>query len=158
MATPELMAYHDTEYGFPVGDDAALFERLVLEMFQAGLSWRTILAKRPAFFSAFRGFIPARVAAFGSRDLARLLDDRGIVRNRRKIEAAIHNARVVCTLIETHGSLVRFVRTLPLDDRTATVKTMRATFQFMGPLVVEEFLMSTGFWPVRHEPSCFLAG
>src|SRR5690349_6532014 len=92
---PLYVAYHDDEWGRPVGDDVRLYEKLVLEGFQSGLSWLTILRKRESFRRAFRDFDPARVARFGARDVARLLADAGIVRHRGKIEAAIQNARAV---------------------------------------------------------------
>ncbi len=95
--------YHDREYGFPLRGDAELFERLVLEINQAGLSWLTILMKREAFRRAYRGFDPEVVARFGARDRARLLADAGIIRNRLKVEAAIANARTVLGLRESHG-------------------------------------------------------
>jgi DNA-3-methyladenine glycosylase I len=105
---PEYVAYHDDEWGRPVVEDDLLFERLTLEAFQSGLSWLTILRKRPAFRVAFAGFgIPA-VAAFGDADLARLMGDAGIVRNRLKIEAAIANARAALPVIAEHGSLAAF--------------------------------------------------
>ena len=106
---PEYLAYHDHEWGRPVLDDDRLFERLTLEAFQSGLSWLTILRKRPAFRAAFASFDIAAVAAFGEADKARLLADAGIVRNRRKIEAAIANARAAVLVIEEHGSLAAFV-------------------------------------------------
>ncbi|HWP34443.1 MAG TPA: DNA-3-methyladenine glycosylase I [Thermodesulfobacteriota bacterium] len=109
VATPELLAYHDTEWGFPVADDRRLFEKLCLEGFQSGLSWRTILAKRENFRSAFHGFDFDRLARFTERDVARLLGDDGIVRNRRKIEAVVHNARRARELVRREGSLAAFV-------------------------------------------------
>jgi DNA-3-methyladenine glycosylase I len=105
---PEYAAYHDDEWGRPVLDDDRLFERLTLEAFQSGLSWLTILRKRPAFRAAFAGFDIAAVAAFDEADAARLLADAGIVRNRLKIEAAIANARVALPVIEEHGSLAAY--------------------------------------------------
>ena len=105
---PEYVAYHDEEWGRPVLDDDRLFERLTLESFQSGLSWLTVLRKRPAFRAAFAGFDVAAVAAFGEADVARLLADAGIVRNRLKIEAAIANARASLPVIEAHGSLAAF--------------------------------------------------
>src|SRR5579871_826266 len=96
--------YHDTEYGFPAEAESVLFERLVLEINQAGLSWLTVLQKRPAFRNAFAGFDVDRVAAFGEADVARLLGDAGIVRNRQKIEAVIANARRIRELRASHGS------------------------------------------------------
>jgi DNA-3-methyladenine glycosylase I len=152
----DLRRYHDEEYGRGVTHDRAYFERLVLEIFQAGLSWRTILAKRSNFQKAFAGFDFAKVARFKDPDKARLLSDRGIVRNRRKIDAVVENAARFARLVDRHGSFHAFIGTLPLDDRPATVKAFRANFLFMGPTIVEEFLMSTGHWPVSHEPHCFL--
>ncbi|MGE0807514.1 MAG: DNA-3-methyladenine glycosylase I, partial [Burkholderiaceae bacterium] len=108
-ATPQYLAYHDNEWGFPVDDDRRLFEKLSLEGFQAGLSWRTILDKRDNFRAAFENFEIDRVARFGERDVRRLLADEGIVRHRGKIEAVIHNARCARELIDEHGSLAAYV-------------------------------------------------
>ena len=105
---PEYVAYHDEEWGRPVLTDDGLFERLTLEAFQSGLSWLTILRKRPAFRAAFAGFDVAAVAAFGDADRERLMADAGIVRNRLKIEAALANARAALPVIEEHGSLAAF--------------------------------------------------
>jgi DNA-3-methyladenine glycosylase I len=98
LSTPDYLAYHDDEWGRPVRGDAALYERITLEAFQSGLSWLTILRKRPAFRAAFAGFTPEAVAAYGPVDVARLLGDAGIVRNRAKIEAAVANAAAVVAL------------------------------------------------------------
>ena len=98
VAAPDFLAYHDTEWGFPVADDRRLFEKLSLEAFQSGLSWRTILAKRENFRAAFDGFDFSKVARYGDKDVARLLNDAGIVRHRGKIEAAINNARALADL------------------------------------------------------------
>jgi DNA-3-methyladenine glycosylase I len=103
LSAPEYLAYHDDEWGRPVHGDAALFERLTLEAFQSGLSWLTILRKRPAFRSAFAGFDPVAVAAFGAADRGRLLTDAGIVRNAAKIDATLANARAVVALWEQDG-------------------------------------------------------
>jgi DNA-3-methyladenine glycosylase I len=157
QATPELRKYHDQEYGFPVKQPQACFERLVLEMFQAGLSWRTILAKRQAFRRAFANFSPKKVAAFTSRDIQRLLADRNIIRNRLKIKAAVKNASAFLKLSGRPGGFGAFMRSLPLHDPDATLRAFRLQFDFMGPKIVEEFLRSTGYWPVSHEPGCFLA-
>ncbi len=108
-ATPEYVAYHDTEWGFPVVDDRRLFEKLSLEGFQSGLSWRTILAKRDNFRAAFREFDFDRVARFGARDVKRLLADAGIVRHRGKIEAVINNAQRARELVKREGSLAAFI-------------------------------------------------
>jgi DNA-3-methyladenine glycosylase I len=108
-SAPEYRSYHDTEWGFPVADDVRLFEKLSLEGFQAGLSWLTILRKRPAFRRAFAGFEFERIARFGERDVARLLADAGIVRHRGKIDAVINNARRAVELVQAEGSLAAYV-------------------------------------------------
>jgi len=107
-ASPAYRAYHDSEWGFPVGDDRRLFEKLCLEGFQSGLSWLTILNKREAFRKAFAGFDAKLIARFGERDVARLLGDAGIVRHRGKIESTINNARRVLELREEFGSLAAY--------------------------------------------------
>jgi DNA-3-methyladenine glycosylase I len=142
--------YHDTEYGFPVRDDHVLFERLALEINQAGLSWLTVLKKRAAFNAAFVGFDIDAVAAFGEADRERLLQDAAIIRNRLKVDAVIENARRLVAIRETHGSFAAWLdahhpRTLP-----EWVKLFRATFRFMGGEIVGEFLMSTGYLPGAH--------
>lgn len=108
VSAPEFPAYHDTEWGFPVVDDVRLFEKVSLEGFQSGLSWRTILVKRPAFRAAFSGFTLETVAAYDERDVARLLADAGIVRHRGKIEAVINNAGRAIELVEERGSLAAY--------------------------------------------------
>src|SRR4030065_1620718 len=109
VAAPEFLAYPDTEWGFPVSDDHRLFEKLSLECFQSGLSWRTILAKRENFRAAFHDFDFDRIARFTRRDVDRLLKDKGIVRHPRKIEAVITNAQRAQELVEREGSLAAFV-------------------------------------------------
>lgn len=146
--------YHEHEYGFPVTDDDALFERLVLEINQAGLSWLTVLKKRAAFRQAFDDFVIAKVAAYGEDDKARLLSDAGIIRNRLKIEATIHNAQVIETLSQRHGSFKAWLdqhHPLALAD---WVKLFKRTFRFTGPEIVNEFLMSTGYLPGAHHDAC----
>src|SRR6187551_1666208 len=108
-AAPEFLDYHDTEWGFPVADDRRLFEKLSLEGFQSGLSWRTILAKRENFRAAFCGFDFDRIARFTARDVARLLKDEGIVRHRGKIEAVVNNARRAREIVKREGSLAKFI-------------------------------------------------
>jgi DNA-3-methyladenine glycosylase I len=156
QASPELQRYHDLEYGFPVKHNRAYFERLILELFQAGLSWRTILAKRQAFRRAFAGFSARRVAAFTAQDVQRLIHDASIIRNRLKIRAAIANAANFLRVSRRPGGFKAFLNTLPLQDARATVAQFKKHYVFMGPKIVEEFLMSTGHWPVRHERACFL--
>jgi DNA-3-methyladenine glycosylase I len=146
--------YHDSEYGFPTGDERMLFERLVLEINQAGLSWLTILNKREAFRAAFAGFEVDRVAAFGADDISRLLGDPGIVRNRLKVEAAIQNAQRIQALRRSHGSFAGWLdahHPRPLDDWT---RLFRRTFRFTGGQIVGEFLMSIGYLPGAHEADC----
>lgn len=146
--------YHDHEYGFPVEEDDALFERLVLEINQAGLSWLTVLKKRAAFRAAFDDFAIARVAAYGERERERLLSDAGIIRNRLKIDAAIHNAAVIQTLQGEYGSFKRWLDSQhpqPLED---WVRLFKRTFRFTGREIVNEFLMSTGYLPGAHRDDC----
>lgn len=146
--------YHDNEYGFPVSDDKILFERLVLEINQAGLSWLTILKKRQGFFSAFDGFDPACVASYGEADRARLLSDASIIRNRLKVNAAIENAKTICDLQNSHGSFANWIAEQhPLTKRD-WVKLFKKTFLFTGGEITGEFLMSTGYLPGAHHPDC----
>jgi DNA-3-methyladenine glycosylase I len=162
-STPDYLAYHDTEWGFPVADDVRLFEKLSLEGFQAGLSWLTILRKREAFRRAFAGFDFGRIARFGERDVNRLLNDAGIVRHRGKIEAVINNARRAVELVEQEGSLAAYVwrfepppRTKPLDraalaeraltpESTALAKELKQRgWRFVGPTTVYAFMQAMG--------------
>lgn len=146
--------HHDEEYGRPVERDDVLLERIALEINQAGLSWLLVLKKRPALFAAFHGFDPERVAAYGEADVARLLADKGIIRNRRKIEAVIENARRLLSIRDDYGGLKAWLdahHPLRLED---WVELMRRTFVFMGPEVVNEFLMSTGYLPGAHDADC----
>ncbi len=146
--------YHDTEYGFPVASDDALFERLVLEINQAGLSWLTILRKRSAFRSAFDGFDIARVAAYGEAERARLLSDAAIIRNRLKVDAAIEYARRIVDLGRAHGSFARWLDANHPLSKDDWVKLFKKTFKFTGGEITGEFLMSTGYLPGAHEPGC----
>ena len=146
--------YHDTEYGFPNRDDRALFERLVLEINQAGLSWLTILKKRAAFQAAYAGFDIDRVAAFGPDDEARLLADAGIIRNRLKVAAAIENARRLQRIRAEHGGFAQWLDAHHPRDKPAWVKLFGQTFRFTGGEIVGEFLMSLGYLPGAHEPDC----
>jgi DNA-3-methyladenine glycosylase I len=146
--------YHDREYGFPLRDDARLFERLVLEINQAGLSWGTILAKRANFLRAYDGFDVDRVAGYGRRDRARLLADAGIIRNRLKVDAAIENARRLQAIRAEHGSFRRWLDAHHPRDKAAWVRLFKATFRFTGGEITGEFLMSTGYLPGAHARSC----
>ena len=151
---PLHASYHDREYGFPVRSDAQLFERLVLEINQAGLSWLTILQKRANFRTAFAGFDPQTVAAYGARDRKRLLADAGIIRNRLKVDAAIHNAQRILELRAEYGSFKRWLEAHHPLARPAWVKLFRQTFRFTGGEITGEFLVSTGYLRGAHVPSC----
>ena len=157
--------YHDTEYGFPLREDAALFERLMLEINQAGLSWLTILKKKEAFRRAYAGFDPERVARYGARDRKRLLADAGIIRNRLKVEAAIANAKRILELRESHGSFAGWLDAMTQGRKDAKgavrrrtkeewVRLFKETFRFTGGEIVGEFLVSTGYLPGAHRKSC----
>jgi DNA-3-methyladenine glycosylase I len=162
-STPDYRVYHDSEWGFPVSDDVTLFEKLTLEGFQAGLSWLTILRKREDFRRAFKGFDFHRVASFGARDIARLMDDSSIVRNRLKIEASVNNAQRAVELVEAEGSLAAYVwrfepaeRKHPLDrgalgelsltpESKALAKDLkRRGWRFVGPTTVYAFMQAMG--------------
>jgi DNA-3-methyladenine glycosylase I len=162
-SAPEYVGYHDDEWGFPVADDVRLFEKLSLEGFQSGLSWLTILRKREGFRRAFAGFDFERIARFGTRDVARLLADPAIVRNRAKIEAVINNARRTIELVEHEGSMARYVwrfepqpraRLLDRDALRALAQTAeskslardlkRRGFRFVGPTTVYAFMQAMG--------------
>jgi len=158
LSTPDYLAYHDDEWGRPIRDDARMFERLCLEAFQSGLSWLTILRKRENFRAAFRGFDPAAVAAFGPDDVARLLADAGIVRNRAKIEAAIANARATLKLPDGLAALVwQYVEAagpapVTLADVPASTPAAKALsvnlrkhgFRFTGPVTAYATMQACG--------------
>ena len=146
--------YHDQEYGFPVTCDRALFERLTLEINQAGLSWLTMLKKRATFRAAFDGFEIERVAGYGEAERARLLADAGIIRNRRKIDAVIENARRLAALRAESGSFAAWIAAHHPRSKAEWLKLFRARFVFMGGEVVGEFLMSIGYLPGAHQPDC----
>jgi DNA-3-methyladenine glycosylase I len=146
--------YHETEYGFPSRDDRVLFERLVLEINQAGLSWLTILMKRAAFNEAFAGFDIDRVAGFGARDRRRLMADARIIRNRLKIDAAIDNARRLQEIRNSHGSFAAWLDAHHPLPKAEWVKLFKNTFRFTGGEIVGEFLMSLGYLPGAHREWC----
>ena len=146
--------YHDNEYGFPVIHERGLFERLVLEINQAGLAWSTILRKRPGFTRAFEGFDIDTIAAYDEDDIGRLLADRGIIRNHRKIEAAIENARRIRGMRASHGGFHAWLEAHHPLSHPEWTRLFRQTFVFTGPLIVEEFLMSTGWLPGAHSDDC----
>jgi len=158
-AAPEFFAYHDREWGFPVGDDRRLFEKLCLEGFQSGLSWRTILAKRENFRAAFKDFDVDKVARFTARDVERLLKDAGIIRHRGKIEAAINNARRAQEVVAQEGSLAAFLWRYEPDPKTLGKPQTASTspesvalskelkkrgWKFVGPTTVYAFMQAMG--------------
>lgn len=158
-ATPELLRYHDNEWGFPADEDRRLFEKLSLEGFQSGLSWRTILAKRDNFRVAFHDFDFDRIARFTKRDVERLLKDEGIVRHRGKIEAVINNAKRARELVARDGSLAAFVWGYEPDPgRLAAPQTVSTSpesvalskdlkkqgWKFVGPTTVYAFMQAMG--------------
>ena len=146
--------YHDNEYGFPLRDDGALFERLVLEINQAGLSWLTILKKRGNFRAAYDGFDVERVAGYGCGEKARLLRDAGIIRNRLKIDAAVANERRIAALRTAHGSFAAWLDAHHPRGKEAWVALFKKSFRFTGGEITGEFLVSTGYLPGAHVPSC----
>lgn len=146
--------YHDDEYGFPIEDDNGLFERLVLEINQAGLSWLTILKKRDGFRQAYDGFVIERVAAYGEADRARLLADPAIIRNRLKVDAAIHNAGRLLEIRTSHGTFSSWLDSHHPLGKAEWVKLFKQTFRFTGGEITGEFLMSTGYLPGAHHPAC----
>jgi DNA-3-methyladenine glycosylase I len=158
-AAPEFFKYHDEEWGFPVDDDRRLFEKLCLESFQSGLSWRTILSKRENFRKAFKNFDYKKVALFKEKDIERLLKDAGIVRHRGKIEAVINNAQRARELSQEEGSLAAFFWKFEVDPKTAappqTVSTCpeslalskdlkKMGWKFVGPTTVYAFMQAMG--------------
>ena len=174
-SVPEFGPYHDTEWGFPVDDDVRLFEKMSLESFQSGLSWRTILNKREAFRRAFVGFDPVQVSGFGARDVERLMQDASIVRNRKKVEAVIHNASVVQAIQHGHGSLAAFVWRFEPDpsarpeeltweilkgightpESKALAKALKKEgWRFFGPTTAYAFMQAMGMVN-DHVSGCF---
>lgn len=158
-SAPEFFAYHDAEWGFPVGDDIRLFEKLCLESFQSGLSWRTILAKRENFRAAFDGFDFRKVATYDDTDVARLLGDAGIVRHRGKITAVINNAARCCDLVAAEGSLAAYVWRFEPDPASLAIPQSASTseasvalskdlkkrgWRFVGPTTVYAFMQAMG--------------
>jgi DNA-3-methyladenine glycosylase I len=171
-AAPEFLGYHDTEWGFPVSDDHRLFEKLSLESFQSGLSWRTILAKRENFRAAFHDFDFDRIARFTERDLGRLLKDEGIVRHRGKIEAIINNARRAQEVVKREGSLAAFIwRYEPDAGQIAKPQTASTSsesvalskdlkkqgWKFVGPTTVYAFMQAMGLLN-DHVDDCVIRG
>ena len=170
---PLMISYHDEEWGVPVRDDRKLFEFLVLEGAQAGLSWRTVLGKREGYRRAFQGFDPERVARFGDKEVARLLSDPGIIRNRAKVESAVGNARLAIAVRDEFGSfgayLWRFVGNRPIVNRFRTMSELparsresdamsrelfRRGFRFVGPTICYSLMQAVGMVN-DHLVACF---
>ncbi len=146
--------YHDLYYGFPIHDDNELFCRLVLEINQAGLSWETILKKESTFRLAYHNFEINTVANYSEADVARLMGDSGIIRNRLKINAAIENARTIIGLQESHRSFRQWLEQQHPKTKDEWVKLFKQTFRFTGGEIVSEFLMSIGYLPGAHDENC----
>lgn len=146
--------YHDTQYGFPLKDDNLLFERLMLEINQAGLSWITILKKADNFHNAYHGFDIHKVAKYGEEDRLRLLADAGIIRNRLKVNAAIVNAQRILELKKEYGSFKGWLDSHHPQTLEGWVKLFKRNFVFTGGEIVNEFLMSTGYLPGAHAEDC----
>ena len=146
--------YHDTAYGFPIDNDDELFERLVLEINQAGLSWSTILNKQQNFKKAYHNFSIKKVAAYKEKDFERLMNDPGIIRNRLKINAAIENAKTLLKIQKEYGSFKKWIDHYHPKTKEEWVKIFKNTFRFTGGEIVNEFLMSTGYLPGAHIESC----
>jgi DNA-3-methyladenine glycosylase I len=147
-------SYHATEYGFPQRDETVLFERLCLEIFQAGLSWEIVLKRRPGIRAAFDGFDVDRIAAFGEADQARLLTDPRIIRNRLKVAAIIANARRVQALRASHGGFAFWLDAHDPLTKADWVKLFKKTFLFTGGEIVGSFLMSLDYLPGAHDADC----
>jgi len=146
--------YHDTEYGFPIDDDNLLFERLILEINQAGLSWITILKKAENFRQAYDGFDIETVAGYGEREVTRLLSDAGIIRNKLKVNAAIVNARRILEIQHEFGSFKRWLDESHPRSKEEWVRLFKKNFKFVGGEIVGEFLMSSGYLPGAHDEDC----
>lgn len=169
-SAPDFPHYHDMEWGFPVDDDKRLFEKLCLETFQSGLSWRTILTKRENFRLAFQQFDFHKVALFGEKEIAELLNNEGIIRNKRKILAVINNAKRALEMIEQEGSLAAFIWRFEPDENTLPPPETQTTcaesialskelkkrgWQFVGPTTMYAFMQSMGLIN-DHAENCFM--
>jgi DNA-3-methyladenine glycosylase I len=146
--------YHDRHYGFPIHDDNELFCRLILEINQAGLSWTTILKKQENFRKAYHQFDIKKVAAYQEKDVNRLMNNAGIIRNRLKIHAAIENAKIILQLQNASGSFKRWLEQHHPKTKDEWTKLFKKTFRFTGGEIVNEFLVSTGYLPGAHAESC----
>lgn len=150
--------YHDTQYGFPILEDDELFGRLILEINQAGLSWTTILNKQENFRKAYHQFNIKKIADYREKDRERLLQDAGIIRNRLKVDAAIHNANVIVGLQKEQGSFKNWLDMHHPKTKQEWTSLFKKTFKFTGGEIVNEFLMSTGYLRGAYEVSCEIYG
>ncbi|NOT92201.1 DNA-3-methyladenine glycosylase I [Ferruginibacter sp.] len=146
--------YHDNHYGFPIIDDDELFCRLILEINQAGLSWTTILNKQENFRKAYHNFNIKKVAAYKEKDIERLLNDAGIIRNKLKVNATIENAKSILKLQKEMGSFKKWLDHHHPKTKEEWMKLFKQTFKFTGGEIVNEFLMSTGYLPGAHDKDC----
>ena len=146
--------YHETEYGFPVESESVLFERLTLEIFQAGLSWLIVLKKRQGLNIAFNNFDVDQVASFTQFDIDRLRNDSSIIRNRLKIEATIYNAKSIASIRRSHGGFGNWLFQKKTLNREDWSKVFKQNFKFMGEKIVGEFLMSIGYLKGAHHENC----
>ena len=146
--------YHDKEYGFPLKSDNELFARLVLEINQAGLSWETILKKKSNFFKAFDDFDIDKVSRYSEKKIEKLLQDAGIIRNRLKIEATIHNAKTIKAIQKEFGSFKNWLDQQHPKTKDEWVKLFKQNFRFTGGEIVNEFLVSTGYLQGAHIETC----
>lgn len=146
--------YHDNHYGFPIHDDNELFGRLIMEINQAGLSWETILKKEASFRKAYHNFDIKKVAGYKDKDVERLLNDAGIIRNRLKVNAAIENAKTILGIQKEYGSFEKWLEQHHPKTKEEWVKLFKKTFRFTGGEIVNEFLMSTGYLRGAHSEDC----
>lgn len=146
--------YHDNHYGFPIHSDDELFGRLIMEINQAGLSWETILKKEAGFRKAYHNFSIKKVAAYKEKDVERLLNDAGIIRNKLKVNAAIENAKTILDLQKQFGSFEKWLLSHHPKTKEEWVKLFKKTFRFTGGEIVGEFLMSIGHLPGAHDANC----
>ncbi|MBM4435640.1 MAG: DNA-3-methyladenine glycosylase I [Actinobacteria bacterium] len=153
---PELAAYHDTVWGERPASDDAYFERMMLEVFHAGLNWKLVWNKRDGIRAAFRDFNIRKLANLTPREIDGLLADPRIIRNRKKIEATVTNARTILDLQDEHGSFAAFLNALPAGEGPK-LAVLKRTFKFLGPGVGRSFLHAAGLEPAPHHPYCFKA-
>lgn len=146
--------YHDNHYGFPIDSDDELFGRLILEINQAGLSWQTILKKEENFRNAFDGYVITKIAKYDDEKIAELLQDAGIIRNKLKVNAVVHNAKQVLALQKEYGSFRNWLDHHDPKTKEEWVKLFKKNFKFVGGEIVNEFLMSSGYLKGAHEKSC----